>query len=379
MSTTTAAGTIPANAEAITAEWLTGALRSSGAIDQTVAVTALETEPVGVGIGLVGCLARLTPTYAGDETLVAKAPAAVIAKFPAPEEGSRFVAMVLGMYRKEVGFYRNLAEQCQLPHAECYYADHDAESDDFIILMEDLATIDGTPSRIVDQIGGCDRADAEAAVDALADFHAGYWNDEALTTTDWLGALCDAPFPDAVAMSYDQSWEPVQELFGEYLTPEVKDFGDRFTELLPDLVARLSGGPFTLSHGDYRLDNIFFGPGGPDSAALKVCDWQLVDRSRGARDLAYFTSQSLIPELRSEIERPLVERYVDRLAGHGVEDYPFDVAWHDYRLATAFGFVYPVIAGGSLDHADERATNLTGEMFRRSVRAIVELDALELV
>ena len=148
------------------------------------------------------------------------------------------------------------------------------------------------------------------------------------------------------------------------------------TELLPDLVARLSEGPFTLSHGDYRLDNIFFGAG---DVALKVCDWQLVDRSRGARDLAYFTSQSLIPELRAEIERSLVERYVERLVSHGVDDYPFDVAWHDYRLATAFGFVYPVIAGGSLDHADERATNLTGEMFRRSVRAIVELDALELI
>lgn len=375
MSTTTT-GTIPTDADSITADWLTGALRSTGTIDETVAVTDFEIEPVGVGIGLVGCLARVTPTYAGDDTLVAQAPERFIAKFPAPEEGSRFVAMVLGMYRKEVGFYRHLADQCALPHATCHYADHDAESDDFIILMEDLSSIDGHPSRVVDQIGGCDREDAEAAIDALADFHAGYWNDEALTTTDWLGALCDAPFPDAVAMSYDQSWEPVQELFGEYLTPEVKDFGDRYTALLPDLVARLSEGPFTLSHGDYRLDNIFFGAG---DVPLKVCDWQLVDRSRGARDLAYFTSQSLIPELRAEIERSLVERYVARLARHGVEDYPFDIAWHDYRLATAFGFVYPVIAGGSLDHADERATNLTGEMFRRSVRAIVELDALELV
>lgn len=376
MSATTTTETIPTDADAITADWLTGVLRSSGTIDETVAVTDFETEPVGVGIGLVGCLVRLTPTYAGDDTLVAQAPEQMIAKFPAPEEGSRFVALVLGMYRKEVGFYRNLAEQCQLPHARCYHAAHDAESDDFIILMEDLS--DG---RVVDQIGGCDREDAEAAIDALADFHAGYWNDEALAETDWLGALCDAPFPDAITMSYDQSWAPVQELFGDYLTPEVKDFGDRFTELLPDLVTRLSEGPFTLSHGDYRLDNIFFGAGDPDAdrSSLKVCDWQLVDRSRGARDLAYFTSQSLIPELRAEIERSLVERYVTRLATRGVDDYPFDVAWHDYRLATAFAFVYPVVAGGSLDHADERATNLTGEMFRRSVRAIVELDALELV
>ena len=30
------------------------------------------------------------------------------------------VAAALGMYRKEVGFYQELASQAALPHAECY-------------------------------------------------------------------------------------------------------------------------------------------------------------------------------------------------------------------------------------------------------------------
>ena len=57
----------------------------------------------------------------------------------------------------------------------------------------------------------------------------------------------------------------------------MKQFGDRFTELLPNIVSRLSEPPFTLSHGDYRADNFFFG----DDDDLVVCDWQLIDRSRG--------------------------------------------------------------------------------------------------
>ena len=74
---------------------------------------------------------------------------------------------------------------------------------------------------------------------------------------------------------------------------------------LPSMVTRLSEPPFTLSHGDYRADNFFFGGDGD----LVVCDWQLVDRSRGARDLAYVLSQSVTPELRAQLDRPLVDRY----------------------------------------------------------------------
>lgn len=359
--------TIPASAADISAEWLTAALRSGGSIGADVTVTGLSVEPVGVGIGLVGALARLSPAYEGGE-----GPTTIIAKFAAADEGNRFVANVLGMYRKEVGFYTTLSESCRLPHSACYHAAHDPETDAFILLMEDLEG-----GRIIDQIEGCPLEDAEAAVDALADFHAGFWNDPRLLDTGWLGALCDAPFPDAIAMSYEPAWGPVKEWWGECLTPEVEAFGDKFTELLPGLLAKLSEGPYTLSHGDYRLDNIFFARG--DGGQLKVCDWQLVDRSRGARDLAYFLSQSLTAEVRLEHEKALIQRYVDRLSANGVADYPLDVAWDDYRRAVAFGLAYPVVAGGSFDHADERATELTRQMFIRTVRAIIETDALAVV
>jgi aminoglycoside phosphotransferase (APT) family kinase protein len=163
-------------------------------------------------------------------------------------------------------------------------------------------------------------------------------------------------------------------MFGDLVTPAVKQFGDRYTSVLPDVVARLSAPPFTLSHGDYRADNFFFG-----DDDLSVCDWQLVDRSRGARDLAYLLSQSTTSDVRAERERSLVERYASRLAARGVDDYGAEVLWDDYRLATAFAFVYPVVAGGGLEHADDRSRTLTRAMFRRSIEAIESLRALDLI
>jgi hypothetical protein len=354
--------TIPSCAEDITAAWLTTALRSTGAA--TGAVAAVEINPIGVGVGLVGSLARVTPTWTDGS-----GPATLIAKFPSPAASSRFVAAALGMYRKEVRFYQELAERCSVPHAACHYADFDESTDDFILLLGDLAG-----GRTADQLEGCSQADAELVIDRLADLHACFWNDDALVDNGWLGRLSDAPFPESIGFAFEQAWGPVQELFGDCLTDETRALGDRFPALLPALTARLSEAPFTLSHGDYRLDNIFFY--GADDLAL--CDWQLVDRSRGARDVAYFLTQSLTSERRAELERPLVARYVARLAAFGIADYGFDVAWEDYRLGTVLAFAYPVIAGGGLEHADARATELTRTILSRCVAAITDLESLDL-
>jgi hypothetical protein len=350
---------IPTKIDDITPEWLTIALQSSGTTSGRV--TALAASPVGVGIGLVGSLSRLRVTYEGGD-----GPATIVAKLPATGEASRFVAQVLSMYKREVGFYRDLSERCALSHPACYYADYDAASDDFVLLMADMGG-----GRTIDQLGGCPVTDAELAVDRLADLHAGFWDDATLEGSDWLRRLCDSPFPESVVFSYQQSWGPAQELFGHKMVPEIRELGDRFDGMFPDLCARLCEPPMTLSHGDYRLDNMFFT--GDD---VVLCDWQLADRSRGARDLAYFLTQSLTAACRAEHQTRLVQRYVDRLASRGVEGYGFDVVWEDYKVAALFSFVYGIVAAGGLDHEDPRARELTGEMIQRSADAILDLGCL---
>ena len=81
---------------------------------------------------------------------------------------------------------------------------------------------------------------------------------------------------------------------------------------------------------------------------------------------------------RKRVEHDLVRAYHDTLVEHGVRDYPFEACWEDYRLATLFVSVYPLNAG-AVDLVNERAVELFTAMLERSVAAILDLDALELM
>lgn len=346
--------TFPTTSAALTPEWLSSALGTK--------VTDIEIEPIGVGVGLVCDLVRVRLSHDGD------GPETLIAKFPSAFEANRFVALVLQMYGRETRFYRELAKDTPLSSPRCHAVEHDVDADEFVLLLEDLEG-----ARVVDQIAGIGRADAELAIDQLARLHARWWNHADLESVLHLG---DSPYPEAVSAAFASAWEPIQEICTGLVTPNVKELGDRFVDLIPGLMKRLSEPPWTLSHGDYRLDNMFFSD--DPARPLVLVDWQLYDRSRGPRDLSYLLSQSMEPKLRASCERALVERYVAGLVANGVDDYDIEQAWHDYRLATLFDFVYPVIAGGSLNLANERAVELARTIFGRFVAAFEHLDCAEL-
>ena len=109
-----------------------------------------------------------------------------------------------------------------------------------------------------------------------------------------------------------------------------------------------------------------------------MVDWQTLGVGLPARDLAYFTATSVPPEQRADTESDLVRAYHAALAGHGVQDYPFDQCWWDYRLAvvqapliTALGFAFA--------SATERGDELALTMISRGCRAIRELGTLDLI
>ena len=109
---------------------------------------------------------------------------------------------------------------------------------------------------------------------------------------------------------------------------------------------------------------------------LLAVDWQLIDRSCGPRDVAYLVTQSLeltAPEQYTEA----LDIYLDELAKLGVEVDP-EWALLIYRRATRFGFVYPIVAGGSLTVEDPRHHELCRALMRRCVAAMETLDVFGL-
>ena len=333
----------------ITPEYLTIALGQP--------VVGVMSEPVGLGVGLIGQLHRVVPTYGPGGS----GPAQVIVKLPGATEESRFVAMVLNMYQKECGFYDALAATSGDLSPAAHHVQFEPETHDFVLLLDDVGH-----HRQADQITGIEIADAEIAVRALAVLNAAWWEHPDLLDGTFLRPLAESPFPEAVSMSYEGAWPSALEHYGDMMSEEIAAFGERLCEA-----------PVTMTHGDWRGDNLFFT--GDAAMPLIAVDWQLISVAKGVKDFAYFVTQSLRPEDRATHERALLQLWLDELATNGVVGYGMDQAWDDYRLAVAWAFVYPVIAASTLDPDDERGAALTSSMIRRSISAIEDLNALELV
>jgi hypothetical protein len=345
--------TIPRVADDLTPEWLTDVLGRE--------ITGVQIEPVGVGVGLVGSLFRLELEGEGE-------PQTMIAKLSAPTEEGRFVATVINMYGREVGFYTELSEHTAIGHPMCFYAVHDPETQDSVILIEDVSPC-GT---VLDSVAGIDVDDAGPALRTLARHHATFWDDDTLTEYPFLLRLADEPYPVAVAFAYDAAWPTTREYMADRITPELKTFGDAYSARIPALYEKLCDGPMVLSHADWRADNLFLTP---DGEVIAV-DWQLIDRSVGPRDLSYFVTQSVNVSDPEGYEK-LFDTYLDELRSHGVE-VDRDWAWEMYRYGTAMAFVYPVVACGALTVNDERHLEVCRTMIDRWKAAMDALDAYDL-
>ncbi len=346
---------LPRSPDDVDGTWLTNVIGPT--VGPFARVADVRVRPVGVGIGLLGQLRRYTLRWEGGD-----GPTSVVVKFPAAGDKSRALAEALAMYPREVAFYRDLGATTPLS-VDCYHAVVDASTHDFALVLEDMGG-----ATTVDQLAGCPCERAEQVVTALADHHARHWDGAGLDRAPWLERFVDQGLPGQIAAAVRVCWPGIRARFRDELAPATLSLGDGLADALPLIAETLSRRPVTLSHGDVRLDNVFFADGG-----VRLCDWQLTGRSRGMRDVAYFVTQSLSPGDRRAAEAGLVARYLGRLASQGVRGYDEDAAWEDYRTATLLGFAYAIVALGGLDQDDERSAALPRAMLDRSVQAMADL------
>jgi hypothetical protein len=354
---------IPIAIDDIDASWLTEALASR--CGNAAAVESFSVEAIGVGVGLMGLLYRVSLQYRDRK---ADLPDTVIVKLPVLIDATRQVALAYRFYEKEVAFYRELASQTTMNTPEIYFGAHDLTTDNFVLVMEDVGRL-----RAADQVAGCGRDDARAAVVALARHHASFWEDSRFGTDAlaWLPFASDAPTPEGVQQGFDNYWEPFVEFMGDDLVSEVRAVGEWLPGAAQELLSAPQGRPVTLMHGDYRLDNLLF----DDERAVTAIDWQITCKGVGGFDFAYFVSQSLTVEGRRAYIDELAEAYLATLGDLGIE-YAADDFWADVRRSLLFCLAYPVQAV-ALDLSDPRAASLVHEMARRASSAIVEVGALD--
>jgi hypothetical protein len=362
-----ATGKIPAGPGDFTPEWLTTALREGGVI-RDASVTACDVKTIGEGSGFIGQLAQIRPTYDREE---AGAPASIIAKMPGASEGGRQIGNLFDFYHREIRFYEEIAHEVELRTPKRYYSAMNRDTQEYILLIEDLA-----PLTVGDQAKGCALAQARLAVEQIARFHATWWENPRLKAIgEWMPAI-NAPVQQTAAAAYGQAWKPFLDMFGAKLTPEVRSACERIGENVVKIQTAFAQPPLTISHGDYRVDNLFFSEG-KGALQMAVADWQISTLGRGTFDVAYLLCGGLTPELRRAHERELVKQYHDTLTANDVTGYSYDECWDDYRLGALFQFVYIVIAVGTLDAANERGMALWTAWLERGAASVEELNAIE--
>lgn len=348
---------IPGSIEDVTAEWLREVTGRS--------IRAVSATQIGAGIGVSSALYRVSLTTDGDDG----GPPTVVVKLPALDEAAVFTSTVLRMYIREVGFFREFAAESPIRVPAFHYGDVDEETSRFVIVMEDLGGM-----RVVDQVAGMAIEDAERAVDELAAWHATWWGKaDAFADAGKVVSLADPIYPAILPMVFGEGWAKVTGAMD--VQRSILDVGPRFADAIAGLLLDLHDGPRTMTHGDYRADNILIA----DDGSIALLDFQLIGSGSGAYDLAYFVTQSLDCEVASTHEKALFDRWTTGLRSHGIPESDLGGMWEQYRKAALFCLVYPIVASRGMDLDDPRQRGLVDCMNTRLSRAIDELGLSTLI
>lgn len=351
----------PTHPDQLTNEWLGAALGAR--------VESFESEPLGEGAGLLGVIHRVRPRYAAGQ----EGPASLVAKFATPTAENRVVAETFDMYGREVRFYARLADRTPARAPRVYRAELDEENSDFALLLEDLSSC-----RVGDQLAGADLADARRAITQMVRLHATWWGQADGEEVAWI-PVHDNPVQVAgMSGGFQAGWPVFEKQLADLIPAGEHERYARIGPATGALVKRMCAGALTVAHGDFRLDNLFFGvDGDPDGVAM--FDWQGITRSCGPQDLGYFLSQSLQAEVRREHGEELVRSYWEQLREAGVGDYSFDQCLADYRVSVLYLFTFAVVIAGTLDASNERGVAMVRALAGRSAETVHESGALALL
>lgn len=257
----------------------------------------------------------------------------------------------------EVAFYRLIAAlpADHLPMIlRAYSAEHEAKTGRSQLLLPDLSATHETPverARVLALDGVPTDENLDAIVDALAAFHAYWWQHPALGTP----AL---PLSDMSrdAAAHERFVHRVAADWATFSATEGSDFPADLRALYEHALARLPNvweryladriaarRQVTLCHTDCYFA-AFLCPRASGQGGAYIIDWQGPEVDVAARDLVFLFANFWTPAQRAEDDREerLLRRYHDALVAHSVSDYGWDELVQDYRLMLIYRIFLPV-------------------------------------
>ena len=358
---------VPRDPGEITPRWLSQAL-DVGSEPSGPSVTGFSVENLAGGTGFINRLFRLGLRYDHDSPGL---PSTVIAKFPSADPGLRRVFDRLEQNRREVRFYREMADGVHLETPRVYHGGLDSGTGNTVLLLEDMGS-----ARQGDSVAGCSLDEARSCLEQLARFQASWWDSPLLDRLSWM------PLKEAETGPYREiyvgAWQALQEKARGGMPLGLRGLGNRLASEVHEIKARLTMPPRTILHGDYRLDNCFF-RATSGSQSVVVFDREFCGRGRGTCDVASFIAEAFPPQRRREVELDLLRGYHSALVDNGVRGYPFEECRQDYRLSMLEVLVFWIVTGGYCNYEGERTAMYLRNTLERLDAAISDLGSSETV
>lgn len=343
-------GQFPAHPDEITADWWKQVL---GRVPD-----AWQWEPIGTG--QVGDSVRFHLEFeSGLETLAGK--------FAAADPTSRGTAAMLGLYTKEVRFYRDIAPQLPVRTPRTLAAEVADDGASFVLLFEDLG-----PARGGNQLAGCSLADAQEGVRQAAALHAPSWHNPAMLDLDWLQPSEAAAVQ--VKALYPQAQAVFRERYADVLEPGFMALCEELAEVTASRDRPLE--KVSLVHGDFRLDNMLFDVKG-GAEPIAVLDWQTLTIGNGLTDIGYFLGCGIGDTLRRAHERELLELYCAEMQTRGVPLTVEDI-WRDYVIGALHGVSTAVFSAAFVVRTERGDANFLS-MARGACALCLEHGSLDLL
>jgi len=325
---------LPLSLSELTPEFVSARLAAGG---HDVEVSGVEVSPISGFAGIMGEVVVVDLTYAGSSGL----PSTMIGKCPLDDDLARMYNQVMNSYKRENGFYRDVADQVPMRVPRAYVNDYDEEAGRGVLLLE---KIEGEPGDI---LSPPDIESFATLAGQLGTMHGQFWQSPVYGDLDW---AIDWTLPSLRLgiPIIQEGWTAVRPQWPDMAPVEILDFFERTwiydTETWLDRIAER---PWTMIHGDYEFDNIFFGVEGP-----VVLDWQTLMKSFPGGDLAWFLGLGASAESVAE-EGALLDVYRAALAAAGGPDWSRDEVLDDaaaslqFHCTSAVASLHGVIAAGA--------------------------------
>ncbi|AMO70647.1 phosphotransferase [Sphingorhabdus sp. M41] len=290
-------------------------------------------------------------------------PATFIAKCPSADPVSRGAAAIFHLYDMEIGWYRDVADDCQALRPKSYHAAIAENEQEFVLLLEDMA-----PASQGDQLAGASLIQVETTLAEAAALHS-FQPDAGFDHLKWL--YHGQGNSDFLKSTLPNGYPVFRDRFSTLLSSDILDLGQ---ELIGRFDIYVAHEPLelTITHGDMRLDNILFHDDGKIAALV---DWQTCSLGNPANDVAYMIGTSFAdPAVRREQEEQLVRGYLSRRTNAP----SFDAFWEEYRRHAFSGFIMAINASLHVEQTD-RGDRMFAAMAERPAQMALDLDSLSLI